>query len=225
MYSCLMIRVEQFRPLAGQIGSYTIWWMSILKSKFISFRPLARQIGIYTEPKEDIFWSFLFPPPLEIDRYLYVIKLRSAHLKLCFRPLSTEIGGYTAVAFTKSAEFLFPAPREVDRQLYISYTSTFNYRTCTFPTPPEVDRQLYDGCEHYLRISRNVSGPSRGRQGAILINLHLQIRHKSFRPLVRQIGSYTQSVCSSKRTGFCFRPLSRQIGSYTLASSGFKNRI
>ena len=32
----------------------------------------------------------------------------------------------------------FPTPLEVDRQLYISYTSTFNYRTCTFPTPYKV---------------------------------------------------------------------------------------
>ena len=48
---------------------------------------------------------------------------------------------------------------------------------------------------------------------------------KGFRPLSRQIGSYTIFKMSEKMDEECFRPLSRQIGSYTpYFVVGFKNK-
>ena len=82
-----------------------------------------------------------FPAPLEVDRFLY------------------------KVAWKRDFELSqkFPAPLEVDRELYPIMSLNTVSLVGRFPAPLEVDRYLYDGCEHYLRISRNVSDPSRGR--------------------------------------------------------------
>ena len=69
--------------------------------------------------------------------------------------------------------------------------------------------------------SQRVSGPSRGRQVSIL-NLTVTVCNLclSFRPLSRQIGSYTEKlrILLSILSMDSFRPLARQIGSYTCLS-------
>lgn len=91
-----------------------------------------------------------------------------------FRPLSRQIGVYTVneQGYKVLDPHIVPSPREVDRQLYPGQNPGENPGQNPgqnpFPAPPEVDRQLYS-CNFWLtKIFSRVSGPSRGRQGAIL---------------------------------------------------------
>ena len=140
-----------------------------------------------------------------------------------------------------SMERMFPAPREVDRFLYRT-TSEAELRYTQVSGPSRGRQVLIRQCICRRESpSLCVSGPSRGRQvlilwvpffpkkiekivsvpsrgGQVLI-LHYRLStvflQISFRPLSRQIGSYTLMLFIALFLLLGFRPLSRQIGSYT----------
>ena len=113
----------------------------------------------------------------------------------CFRPLSRQIGSYICLfrrrrfpwmvsgpsrgkqmfildgyKIEKEKRYIvFTAPREVDRQLNNIKNKTFVFgQSNSFPAPREVDRELYIFICFCCTCSFvYVSGPSRGRQGAI----------------------------------------------------------
>ena len=62
----------RFRPLSRWIGSYTQAVDSMSDTELLSFRPLSRWIGSYTGAVAlTIGAGYLFPSPLEVDRFLY----------------------------------------------------------------------------------------------------------------------------------------------------------
>ena len=87
-----------------------------------SFRPLSRWIGSYTTVLNDLLWfEPEFPSPLEVDSFLYNMKLVKTYKEMVE----------------------FPSPLEVDRFLYGNKMKTLEKLFEKFPSPLEVDRFLY----------------------------------------------------------------------------------
>ena len=217
----ITVIIPSFRPLSRQIGSYTEneitldnWEKvsgpsrgrqvaiklkrKVSKHSLSSFRSLARQISNYTERiAKSKANNHQFSPPPEVDRELYRIKIKlfkqkegfpaplevyrwlySSMVRFCYGrrclvsvPYRGRQVAISSILFKNvSSGKAFPAPREVDRQLYVTFHHfDRDSGTWMFPAPREVDRQLY-----------------------ILIVQHIQSRKLlCFRPLARQIGSYT----------------------------------
>ena len=116
----------------------------------------------------------VFPSPLEVDRFLY--NPRHPLMMLSLGLVSVPSRGRQVLIrknFFK-VEFeleTFPSPLEVDRFLYTGEVKEITTGKFMFPSPSEVDRFLY---------VNKIIGPL--------------MAHVSFRPLSRQIGSYTVSV-------------------------------
>lgn len=141
-------------------------------------------------------------------------------MQLRFRPLARQIGSYTeGILWTiKNQLRLFPSPTEVDRFLYAPIRLRGREREAVqFPSPREVNSVVYLYICFWSIKLYLISVPSRG--GQVLIPKFVQVQKRvsmCFRPLPRQIGSYTVKPVEPKtEEPVCFRPLSRQIGSYT----------
>ena len=113
----------RFRPLARQIGNYTIAEL-VTPPAPVEF-PAPREVDRYLYAADAILPLLKFekfPAPLEEDRYLYqrcLCLLKSC--KIVSGPSrGRQVGSYTGKG-TSICEILrrrFPSPREVDRYLY-----------------------------------------------------------------------------------------------------------
>ena len=181
-------------PAPLEVDRYLYTIILLNKLKTFCFRPLARQIGIYTEEiPHRIEENLKFPSPLEVDRYLY--------------------------RFGKNDLFFwiaFPAPRELDRWLYINNVQIFRNLT-SFPSPLEVDRYLYMVLTRQMIAKSLFPSPLEVDRQIYKFFVFLATHGDDcFRPLARQIGSYTE--CYRVVRCDCldgFRPLARYIGIYT----------
>ena len=87
-----------------------------------------------------------------------------------------------------------------------------------FPPPLEVDRELYRKRPECINLCKSVFVPSRGRQGAILKVQNHKTQAGPFRPLSRQIGSYTQATTKPQSRNFKF-PAPLEVDRYLYQSS------
>ena len=168
------VKIPQFvfsTPRGGILGAIQIARLVGRTSTLMSFRPLPRQIGIYTPIDiSDEELPFQFPAHRQVDRGLYPGWVKycdnwyqfpaplEVDRQLCFDCPGIEI---------EEVEW-FPASCEVDKQLYPETILKTIVDVVGFPSPLEVDRQLYNKIALVTWKQRlQVSGPSRGRQGAI----------------------------------------------------------
>ena len=113
-----------------------------------------------------------------------------------FRPLARQIGSYTKSKKSNQPNrkgFVSDPSRGRQVSILYPYETEVLFRNEKFPAPREVDRYLY-----LIKMVK---------------------KHKltsSFRPLARQIGSYTQFSLIFLAIFKRFRPLARLIGSYTI---------
>ena len=150
-----------------------------------------------------------FPAPREVDRELNLVLSAKSLTGVCFRPLSRQIGIYTFTVDT------------------IQFANVASFRPLA-----EVYWELYRSLDWWgVQVRLWVSGPSRGRQGAIHSDSPTHpIEEDVMFPAPREVGSYTLNKCIDFTVKqLSFRPLSRQIGIYTLAGclivKGLKLRV
>ena len=167
--------------------------------------------------------KWLVPFPFEVDRQLYMSFSEKKVSVDGFRPLSREIRIYTQnnELSLNQTNMIVSGPSQ-GRQVTIQH-GLVNYYIgdSVFPAPLKVDRDLYLRYTQDHKAVAQVSVPSRGRQVAIRSASRLTSQPmNSFRPLARQIGSYT-CYDSNSQTQYLlsFRPLSRQIGIYTCSNA------
>ena len=144
---CMSLILFSFRPLARLIGRYTVRFVQG-KSALFCFRPLSRLIGSYTD-----------------------LKYSNGYLGSRFRPLARLIGRYTLLSHDIEqgvGSSPFTSPIEVDRQIYFGLSMSLSLRVQSFRPLARLIGIYTVLCSFDNKI-KGVSGPSRGRQGAILI--------------------------------------------------------
>ena len=132
----------------------------------------GRQVSIRTLALYAVLEESQFPAPLEVDRYLYIVFYNYTYELDILFPAPPEVDRQLYTRLENKARFdkKFPAPREVDRELYTPVYLPY-YDFYQFPAPLEVHRYLY------VKVRSLIWQPLMG-----------------FRPLSRQIGSYTEKL-------------------------------
>ena len=160
----------RLQPLARLIGSYTQYhlWVALPANRS---RPLSRQIGSYknTQKFKKIVASSVSGPS----------RGRQVAIRIERRQFMKR-------------EFQFPAPLEVDRYLYVRTVLNRLSGSSSFPAPLEVDRYLYYDIEQRsIRSFTSFPSPLEVDRYLYILEFLEFISEYCFRPLSRQIGSYT----------------------------------